>query len=504
MHPTCLLLYWHADTPAGMNLPIVNREAEIDRLHALADSGRHRLALLTGRRRVGKTYLLANGWGDRQVFFFTASKTTPELNRRQLVEAVAEWSGEDVRVDDYPTWRTVFRLLLALRAPDPLVVVLDEFQYLGEGDAGAAEVASELNAVWEAAREARSFLLVLSGSAVGTMEALASGGGPLYGRFQWQGKLRPFGYWHAAELAGVESLRERALVYGVFGGTPRYLADVDPERSVAENATRLLLDPGGEVRLLVETALEQEEGLRDVAKYRAVLQAVASGRTTRSEIADRAGLPVDGNLRDKLDRLVDLGYLETRQNVDARPNAAARYGVADAAFRFYERFVAAHRSRLERLPAAQVWDESVAPHLDAYMGHEFERIAVQAYDGHASALGLPAVETWGRWEGTDRDREPVEIDVVAPLAGGGVLTGEVKWNREPVGARVHARHLDRLRRMADAGRAWAHEALEPGSPLFYVSASGFEPAFREAVVRSGHAATLWTLEDLYAETSATP
>lgn len=108
-----------------MNLPIVNRDAELARLHALADSGRHRLALLTGRRRVGKTYLLANGWDDRPVFFFTASKTTPELNRRQLVEAVAEWSGDGVREGDYPTWRTVFRLLLSLRAPGPLVVVLD-------------------------------------------------------------------------------------------------------------------------------------------------------------------------------------------------------------------------------------------------------------------------------------------------------------------------------------------------------------------------------------------
>ena len=480
-----------------MTPPIINREAELDRLHALADSGGHALALVTGRRRVGKTYLLANGWGGRAVFFFTASKTTPELNRRQLVEAVAAWSGDDVRAEDYPTWRTVFRLLLGLRAPAPLVVVLDEFQYLGDDEASAVEVASELNAVWEAPRPERPFLMVLSGSAVGTMGALASGGGPLYGRFRWQGELRPFGYWHAAELAGVKDLRERALVYGVFGGTPRYLADVDPGQSVAENATRLLLDPGGEVRLLVETALEQEEGLRDVAKYRAILHAVAGGQTKRNEIAARAGLPVDGALRDKLDRLVDLGYLETRRNVDARPNAAARYGVADAAFRFYARFVESNRSRLERLPAARVWVESVAPLLDVYMGHEFERVAVEAYDRRAADLGLPTVAEWGRWEGTDRDRRAVEVDVVAPLVGGGVLTGEVKWNREPVGVAVHTGHLDKLRRMAEAGRAWAHEALGPDGVLFYVSASGFANGFRERAAADGHRVVCWSLEDLY-------
>ncbi|MEM6288029.1 MAG: ATP-binding protein [Bacteroidota bacterium] len=479
--------------------PVVNRESELARLHALADAGGHRLALVTGRRRVGKTYLLTNAWGDRDAFFFTASKTTPELNRRQLVEAAATWAGEDLRPEDYPTWRTVFQMLVRLKAPRPLVVVLDEFQYLGDGASGAVEVASELNAVWEAPRPERSFLMVLSGSAVGTMGALAAGGGPLYGRFQWQGTLRPFGYWHAAELAGVSDLRERALAYGIFGGTPRYLAAIDPDRSVAESATRLVLDPGGEVRLLVETALEQEEGLRDVAKYRAVLHAVASGQTKRNEIADRAGLPVDGALRDKLRRLVGLGYLEARRNVDARPNAPARYGVADAAFRFYERFVGPNRSRLERLPAEQVWAESVAPHLDVYMGHEFERVAAEAYDRRAASMDLPTVAEWGRWEGTDRDRQPVEVDIVAPLVDRGVLTGEVKWNREPVGTRVHAAHLDKLRRMADAGRAWAHGALGKDGVLLYVSASGFEDGFRERIEADGRRAVCWSLDDLYAE-----
>ena len=482
-----------------MASPLIDRDAEQAALRRLADSGRPHLALLTGRRRVGKTYLLTRTWGERASFYFTASKTTPEVNRRQLVEDLGAWSGEDLRAEDYPTWRTVFNLLMDLRAPDPLVVVLDEFQYLGDGDAGAAEVASELNAAWERRRPERPFLLVLSGSTVGTMEALAGGGGPLYGRFSWHGRLCPFGYWHAGKMAPFADLRERALAYGVFGGTPRYLAAVDAGRPLAENAAELLLDPKGEVRLLVETALEQEEGLRDVSKYRAILRAVASGRTTRNEVAQGAGLGNDRALRDKLERLIELGYVETRGNLDAKPTAAVRYGVADAAFRFYERFVAPNRSALERVPASQVWGEAVVPVLDTYMGHEFERVAVEAYDRKAAALGLPAVSEWGRWEGVDRDRQPVELDVVAKLLGGGVLTGEVKWNREPVGAGVHEGHLDKLRRMAASGRTWAHKALEDGAPLLYVAAGGFAEGFREATEADGHAVKCWSLEDLYAE-----
>jgi len=489
---------------------LVDRHPERQELNALLDRGRPGLALLTGRRRVGKTFLLANAWPADRIFLFAAARTTPELNRRQLLEDVSAWSGDTIDPADYPSWRTVFRLLVDVAinratsdAPRPTVVVLDEFQYLAEGEVGMAGVASELNAVWEsrvlkrAAGGKLPLLLVLAGSAVATMEALASGGSPLYGRFNWQHTLQPFTYWYAAELAAFASLRDRAQAYGMFGGTPRYLAAIDARRSLAENATDLLLSPRGEVRLLIETALDQEEGLRDVPKYRAILRAVADGCTDRNAIAQRAGMANDHGLREKLSTLIGLCYLDERRNVDAKPNEAVRYRIADAAFRFYHRFVAPNTSLLERYPAAQVWDTSVASHVDAYMGFELEHIASQAYDRQSPHLGLPLVKHWGRWEGVDRHRAPLEIDLVAELTDGRWLTGAVKWDRAPIAARVHHEHMDMLRRAADAGRNWAHAALDDQAPLYYVAAGGFSPAFKRAVEASERPAILWSLEELY-------
>ncbi|MGH7718541.1 MAG: ATP-binding protein [Gemmatimonadaceae bacterium] len=477
--------------------PLIDRDEEQRELRDLLAAGKPKLALLTGRRRIGKTYLLAHAWNPDRLFLFTAARTTPEINRTQLVADLANWSGENIRPDDFPTWRTVFNLLLDLKAPEPLVVVLDEFQYLADDEAGVAAVASELNAAWERRRTPRPLLLVLSGSAVGTMEALAAGGGPLYGRFAWQHRLRPFTYWHADELARFHKLRERALAYGIFGGTPSYLAAIEPKLGLAENVQRLLLAPRGEVRLLVETALDQEDGLRDTAKYRAILRSVAGGATQRNEIAQRAGLPNDNALRDKLARLIDLGYLETRQNVDAKPNAAVRYRVADPAFRFHQRFVEPNASILERYDPAHVWSENVEPYLDTYMRHEFERLASQAYDRRRGAMGLPAVRAWSRWEGTDRSRQSLEVDVVAPLAAGGVMTGAVKWERGAVTADLHRRHLDMLERAAHAGRTWAHEARDPAAPLFYLAAGGFTPGFHKTARASGHPIIAWSLAELY-------
>jgi hypothetical protein len=248
----------------------------------------------------------------------------------------------------------------------------------------------------------------------------------------------------------------------------------------------------------VETALDQEEGLRDASKYRAILRAVASGCTERNEIAQRAGLLNDAGLRDKLGRLIELGYLETRQNIDVKPNEAVRYAIADPAFRFHQRFVEPNTSVLERFPAEQIWESHVAPYIDGYMGREFERVAAQAYDRRCVTLGLPVVQEWGRWEGVDRQRRPLEIDLIGVLVSGGVLTGSVKWDRAPISAKVHWDHLEMLRRAADAGRKWAHVALEPDSPILYVGAGGFAPGFTEAVEASGHPTVRWSLHELYA------
>lgn len=477
---------------------IVDREAEQRHLRDLLAAGEQKLVLMYGRRRVGKTYLLGRAWGNENpTFYFTAAETTPTQNREALIAALAEWSGEVIHAEDYPTWRSVFRLLLDFRSPEPLVVTLDEFQYLGENPRELNAVASELNAAWEMRRPRRPFVLVLAGSAVRTLEALNEGGSPLYGRFAWQCQLRPFNYWHAGELAGYTDLRERAYAYGIFGGTPRYLTPVDPRRTVAENAVSLMLNPAGEVRELVQTALLQEQGLREIQKYVAILRAVGKGRTELNEIAQGAGLESDTALRDKLDRLMALDYVRSGRNLGAKAKEPFRYRVADPAFRFYYEFVAPLESALATQNSGAVWEQHVAPNLDSYMGLIFESIVQEAYYRLQARLNLPLVREWGRWEGVDRHRVPLEIDIASTLLDGRVLTGSIKWYKKPVDVAVHTRHLEMLGRLSQSGVDWARAASAPESPLLYVAASGFTDRFAEAARASRDEVYLWTLKDVF-------
>ena len=481
-------------------MSIIGREKEQAALQGLAQSGQRRLALLYGRRRVGKTHLLTHLWDQERAFYFTASATTPEINRRVLVSEAARWSGEELRHQDHPTWRTVFRSLLELRPDKHIVIILDEVQYLATDEAGLAELTSELNAVWEG-RISRTggVLLVLSGSAIRTLEALQHGGSPLYGRLDWSHQLSPFDYYDAGKMVSAYGPMDRLRTYAAFGGVPKYLSLIDTDRPLEENIVDLMLSPNGAVRLQLETILTQEEGLRDYGTYQGILQSIGTKRRTNGEIAAALGSELDSGFRRMTSLMAKLGFIEGERNFQEPKNQALRYRIADPALRMYYGLVLPNESAIATAGASVVWRDRLAPQVfPTYVGqHVFEDVVRQAYNRFWEQRGLPAVAEWGRWAGKDRDRQDAEIDVVARLLDGGVLTGSAKIRNELADATVLLKHVADLKRLADSGQGWAREALGPSSPMLFASASGFKESFTAAAADLGNPIIQWQADDLF-------
>lgn len=485
-----------------MNKPIelIDRDHEWETLQALTREERPIMGLLYGRRRVGKTFLLRHAWPIERTFYFTASETTSIFNRLELLRAMATWSGEEIHPEDYPTWRATFARLLELKGSAPLTIVLDEYQYI-RGDDGDG-VDSALNAVWEThlyrKQPKRNLILMLSGSAIGVMQKINSGARPLYGRFDWQRKLHPFDYRDTAAMVAVSDLRDSARYYGIYGGTPRYLSTVKPATLLSRNVARDVLAPDGRVRLQVESALEQESGLSDLPEHRAILAAVAEGHTTRNDIAQTVGATVDTTFRTRLDTLIELGYVAAVRNFEAAPNQQYHYTIEDPAIRFYYTFVLPYRHTLtDPSMVDAVWKNAIHPRLDTYMGHILESIAHQAYTRNWERDSLPMLKTWGRWEGQDRNRQSVEIDIVARASNGQMITGAIKWNSRPVTPALHWDHIEMLQRLSVSGYKWATDALAPNATFLYISASGFTDRWVDLSRSEERQMVGWGLEQLY-------
>lgn len=485
-----------------MSSELVDREVERRMLQEAADDGGPSLVLVHGRRRVGKTFLLQRAWEDRRLFYFLAADSTPDQNRIDLLDEINLQLGRSLDPGDYPTWRTVFRLLGDLAGKGPLIVVLDEFQYLLGGEVDEAAILSQFNAVWERELSRLDITVVLCGSEVGTMQGLARRGA-LFGRLDREIHLEPFDYRQAADMTAGRPFRERAYLYGIFGGTPDYLALVDEDQSLASAVREAYLERGGKVSVQMANLIEQEEGITEPGHYRAVLSAVARGKTKINDIAQAAGFDVEAGGQDVARRVLrtlrDLQLVRRERNFDAGRTTPWRYHLADNALAFWYRFVHSNRSLLEIGDPEDVWHERIQIRLDDYMGWQvFEGMARQAFRIHHDDWALPAPSEWSRWAGKDRNRRDIEIDVVSRLADERLLTGEVKWSSSPVDADLHHVLVRDLHDLAASGRKWARDALDERTSAghLYVSAAGFTPAFQELSDRDP-GIRLVSLEDMY-------
>jgi hypothetical protein len=57
------------------------------------------------------------------------------------------------------------------------------------------------------------------------------------------------------------SHREASVLYGIFGGTPRYMAPIHPTDTIADRVMESMLSPRGDVHTQLANLIEQEKGV---------------------------------------------------------------------------------------------------------------------------------------------------------------------------------------------------------------------------------------------------
>jgi uncharacterized protein len=400
---------------------MVDREGEVATLRGAVETAPS-LVVLIGRRRVGKSFLLARTMrGDRVV-----SLQGDEQNESQHLALLAEEAGRRLigsTALSFGSWDAALTFLGEQAAREPLTVVLDEFQWLKSAQPALDSIIQRHWDAWD--RKGVPITVVLSGSALTMMERLLEQGGPLYGRATARPRLAPLDFRQAAAFADTDDPVELLRRWAVLGGTPQYnlwagagpLEPVIRERVLAKDTP--LYDDARHL-------LREGEGIRDPGTYLAILRAIAGGATKHNQIAQQAGI-TPNNLTRRLERLEDLGYIAPRSPLE-RDGTIDRtiYEISDPYFRFWFRYVLRNRSRLESGRVEEVYKE-IAADLDNVMGPAFEQCCRTWVERYASEELTGAPQQVGSWWSRKGD---VEIDIVGVRRHRYVLVGSCKWRRE--------------------------------------------------------------------------
>lgn len=465
---------------------IFDREAAWAELAACFGSPRPELAIVIGRRRAGKSFLLTRFADAANGIYFQATKRTEREQLATLTRVVGEHFDDPAlrRIGALP-WEDLFDYLVERAKGKPLMLVLDEFPYLADA---APALSSIVQHAWDHAFAGSRIKLVLSGSHISAMKRLTEADQPLFGRRTRQIQVRSFTYADAARFAPAYSPADRMQLYGIFGGLPGQLSVIEPELSLAENVARHVLTPGA--RLFEEGAHVFDAFVSDAEVHYSVLEAIAAGETRWNKISSRVGKNT-ASLKRPLDWLQDMEVVRREAPITEYPNPSPktiRYRVMDPYLVFWYQFILDLRARgyPELRSPEDLWEAGVKPRLDRHMGAVFEE-ACRAFVARGSHPALPfkPVQVGAWW--TEDGQE--EVDVVALGPAGEVLVGECKWGT------VSSSDLDTLMRRAEL----VVSRLQRTGPVTFAlfSGRGLQDAAVKERVAAGRALH-FSIDELYA------
>jgi len=413
-------------------MEFLDRTEELARLESLLGRPGRGLAVIWGRRRVGKTRLLLE-WARRNGgLYAVADQSAPEVQRRYLAEALAaRFPGfADASYRDWPALlRAISREAGRARWGGPLI--LDEFPYLAGSDGDLPSVLQSW--VDHEARDAR-LAVAIAGSSQRMMQGLVlDRSSPLFGRAVESFEVPPLEPVHLGSALGLDDPARIIEAYGVWGGIPRYWELAEPFGGHLDEALdRCVLDPRGPLHLEPDRLLLEE--IPPAIKLRPLLDAIGMGAHRVSEVAGRIGEPVTSLVR-PLSRLVELGIVrrESPFGVPEKSTKRSLYKIADPFFRFWFRVVAPNRALLATAPAdarRDLWRRA-RPSLVGEGWEERCRASIAFLRRRGAGGGLGGLGPWrpaGRsWRGSGP-----EWDVVSTsLDGRRLLLGEAKWLDRP-------------------------------------------------------------------------
>lgn len=458
----------------------IGREQELNALERLYASNKFEFAVIYGRRRVGKTALINHFLDGKKAIYFMGVESNAKQNLENFSKSIMEYSNGIETETSFLSFQAALEYVFRLAQKERLVLAIDEYPYVARS---SKSLASTLQLLIDKYKDSSKLMLILCGSSMSYMEDhVLAYKSPLYGRRTAQMKLLPFDFEETCRYFKNLSSEDKALIYGIVGGTPQYLLQINDSLSVEENIKNTFLNPMSFLYEEPINLLKQE--VREPAIYTAIITAIAAGASRMSEISGKVG--EDTNVCSAyIKNLINLGIVQKETPYGEKASRKSVYSIEDNMFRFWHRFVLENNSAIAR-GATELVYRRIEPKLSEYMGKVFEDICKQYLWKLLLAGNCPVEFTsLGRWWGNDPiEKCQAEIDIMGEQDKDTALFAECKWTNEKADIGV-------LETLAKRSRLFSYKNIY----LYLFSKSGFSKGCVDEAKRMGNV-TLVGYEDI--------
>ena len=415
-----------------------DREIEIRELQRLDDLANEtaQFTVLMGRRRTGKTTLMTHALEGRNYLYFFIGKKAEPLQCQYFQQQAERELGLHIH-GQLTSFARLLEELLIYSKSRKLTIIIDEFQRLEDIGNG---VIGDIQQVWDKYQAEARVHLIACGSIYNMMKRIFEDRRePLFGRKTARIDLKPFSISVMKQILKdyhpKYTSEDLLMLYAVTGGVAKYVAQLMDEGCRSwEDMLAAVCRPSS-IFLEEGTELLVGEFGRKFQIYYSILQLIASGMTSQSEIDSIIGKNT-GRYLDTLE--TEYSLIRKRRPLWAKPNSqGVKFYIDDCFLNFWFRFIESNRSLVE-LGKLDMLEETIRNEYTQFSGLVLEKYFRQLY---GEKERVTEVSHW--WD----NRGENEIDLIAlQRLDRRATVAEVKRNPQKYDDKALARKYEQIKK----------------------------------------------------------
>jgi uncharacterized protein len=412
---------------------MIGRKKEIEKIEQLLSSDRSEFLAITGRRRVGKTFLIDSMLKDYYCFSMTGiqngSVTAQLVN---FAVKLSEYNGTDVP-KHLDNWQMAFlhlkSYLKTLDRNKKHVIFIDELPWVATSKSGFIQILAHF---WnDYLSKEPHFILVVCGSATSWItKKIINDTGGLHNRVTENIHLYPFTLVETATFLkekGLQfTLQEVAKIYMSLGGIPFYLEKLRKGESFAAAIERLCFSPTGILHNEYDNLFKALFNNAEIHQQIVAILATHHYGMAHAEILQKMDkTQPTGSYQRAIEELIVSDFI-IENTAFGKKKRGAMYRLTDEYSVFYHRFIKPNKKYVSGM--WQQLAESQAYKI--WAGYAFETLCIKHIDAVKKALGIAAVftEIYSLSIARSTQAEGLQIDLLIDRKDGCINLCEIKFH----------------------------------------------------------------------------
>jgi len=334
----------------------INRKKELQALNEEYEKNSSSFSVIYGRRRVGKTALIAEFIKDKPSIYLYVTQADLKTQLQTFTKEIKKFTPKNLRdFLNFESFEDALEFIATLELDKKLVLVIDEYQYLVEQDSAFS---SKLQRVWDMKLKDSNIYLILCGSVLSMMQSEALNyTAPLYGRRTSSFLIKPVKFEHIKVFLPKTTKLEQMQIFASFGTIPKYLNEYDQNLTFMQNIEKNILSKNSYLYNEGNFLLKDEIG--NTASYFAILQAISNGNHKIGQIASVLGVN-SSYLRKYMLKLIELDIVTKEVPITETNPSKSKHGlykIKDKFLNFWFYYVYKNYNYLELEQTQVVLDE---------------------------------------------------------------------------------------------------------------------------------------------------